>query len=300
MNNAAPDLYPSRVGASTTQLPRLDPVIHGPGTAGPLGITECSNYESRGYLELPGVLLPDELTRLRKAAETLRVSPDVIGRPEAILEPGGRGLRSIFRPHRFHAELGALVSDSRLVSIAEQLLGSAVYVHQARINYKPAFTGREFYWHSDFETWHVEDGLPRMRALSISLNLTDNNEFNGPLMVIPGSHRHYVSCAGFTPENNHEKSLRAQEYGVPDHATLTRLVADFGIEAPKGKAGGITVFDCNLMHGSGANISPWPRWNVFVVYNSVENALVEPFSGQAPRPLYIAERSVRPVAVTSA
>ncbi len=91
-----------------------------------------------------------------------------------------------------------------------------MYIHQSRINYKSGFRGREFYWHSDFETWHVEDGLPAMRTLSCSVSLTPNTEHNGPLMVIPGSHRKYVACIGETPENHNLKSLRMQEYGVPD------------------------------------------------------------------------------------
>src|SRR3546814_10756649 len=44
----------------------------------------------------------------------------------------------------------------------------------SRLNYKPGFKGKEFYWHSDFETWHVEDGMPQMRALSMSILLAEN------------------------------------------------------------------------------------------------------------------------------
>ncbi|PSN08523.1 ectoine hydroxylase, partial [filamentous cyanobacterium CCT1] len=53
-------------------------------------------------------------------------------------------------------------------------------------------------------------------------------------------------------------------------------------------------FDCNMMHGSSSNISPFPRSNVFFVYNSVHNRLVAPFGGTKPRPEFIAarERSV--------
>lgn len=62
----------------------------------------------------------------------------------------------------------------RLLDIAQFLLDDEVYIHQSRLNYKPGFRGKEFYWHSDFETWHVEDGMPRLRALSISITLTEN------------------------------------------------------------------------------------------------------------------------------
>src|SRR3546814_10424765 len=78
------------------------------------------------------------------------------------------------------------------------------------------FKGREFYWHSDFETWHVEDGMPRMRALSMSVLLAENTPHNGPLMVIPGSHRTYLTCLGETPDDHYLSSLKKQEYGVPD------------------------------------------------------------------------------------
>jgi hypothetical protein len=47
-----------------------------------------------------------------------------------------------------------------VVGPARQLLGSDVYVHQSRVNFKPGFNGQDFYWHSDFETWHAEDGMP--------------------------------------------------------------------------------------------------------------------------------------------
>jgi ectoine hydroxylase len=56
------------------------------------------------------------------------------------------------------------------------------------------------------------------------------------------------------------------------------------------------IFDCNLMHGSGANISPLPRCNLFIVYNSVLNLPREPYCGKSPRPSYIANRE--PVALS--
>jgi ectoine hydroxylase len=176
-----------------------------------------------------------------------------------------------------------------------QILASSVYVHQSRINYKPAFRGREFYWHSDFETWHVEDGMPRMRAVSVSLSLTENTEFNGPLMVVPQSHQWYVRCVGATPADHFKASLRKQLYGVPNREALEMLVSRGGIQAPKGPPGSATFFESNLMHGSTGNLSPAPRINLFVVYNSVENAVTDPFGSQPPRPEFLAERRVVPI-----
>ncbi|KAG0905922.1 hypothetical protein G6F65_023316 [Rhizopus arrhizus] len=56
------------------------------------------------------------------------------------------------------------------------------------------------------------------------------------------------------------------------------------------KAGSVVFFDCNTMHGSNSNISPWPRANVFMVYNSMENTLNPPKYGLTPRPEHIATR----------
>ena len=132
--------------------------------------------------------------------------------------------------------------------------------------------------------------MPSMRALSCSVALTDNHPFNGPLMIIPGSHKTFVSCVGRTPDDHFKDSLRKQEYGVPDQESLAALAEENGIQMPVGKAGSVLLFDCNVLHGSSSNISPYSRSNVFMVYNSVHNRLQEPFSGQKPRPGYIATR----------
>jgi ectoine hydroxylase len=209
------------------------------------------------------------------------------------LEPQSDEIRSIFAVHKNNnVVFRRLAQDRRIVDRVSFLLDSPVYIHQSRINYKPGIHGKEFFWHSDFETWHMEDGMPRMRAISCSISLSENNEFNGPLMLIPGSHRHFLSCVGETPENHYEQSLREQEYGVPDSESLNWLVDRGGIVSAKGPAGSVTFFECNMMHGSNSNIAPWPRSNVFYVYNSVENVLTKPFCGLAPRPEYIASREV--------
>ncbi len=285
------DVYPSRVSDRPSIIDRVDPVVYGSaGTAGPLTAEQLQSYEERGFLVLPSLLSSDEVAELNAALGTWIGSPETRALPEAITEPGSGAVRSVFRVHELHERFAHLARDPRLAGAARQILGSDVYMHQSRVNLKPGFRGKEFYWHSDFETWHVEDGMPRMRAVSISLALTDNYAFNGSLMLVPGSHRIYVACVGRTPENHYEQSLKKQEYGVPDEDTLTSMAATGGIEMPTGPAGSATIFDCNTMHGSNGNISPYARSNVFFVYNSLENTLQAPYCGLRPRPEYIATR----------
>ncbi|MEJ9219750.1 ectoine hydroxylase [Paenibacillus glucanolyticus] len=288
------DVYPSRLHSEPRLLKRQDPVVYSDWTPdASITLEQSEFYERNGYLFLEGFFDREELQQYQAEARSLQVTARESEKDEVIREPGGDEVRSVFAVHHSHAVFQELSQHPRLLAIVEYLLGSETYIHQSRINYKPGFTGKEFYWHSDFETWHVEDGMPRMRALSCSIALEDNYPFNGPLMVVPGSHKEFVACVGKTPDNHFKDSLRKQEYGVPDHDSLTRLVKEGGIDTPVGKAGSIVLFDCNIMHGSNSNITPMPRSNIFMVYNSVENKIVQPYSGQSPRPEYIAARDSR-------
>jgi len=285
------DRYPSRFDAKPKIVDRLDPVLHGVGESGPLSARQLLFYKDNGYLSFDELLGPAEVQGCLDELARMRTDEAITSADEAVIEPGSRALRSIFAVHRSSVVLRRLCSHPQLVAIARQLLGSDVYIHQSRINYKGGFNGREFYWHSDFETWHVEDGLPAMRAVSCSISLTPNTPHNGPLMLIPGSHQRYVACVGATPENHYKASLKQQEVGVPDNASLTQLVEEFGITAPTGPTGSVTFFECNVMHGSNSNITPLARSNLFVVYNSVDNKPEAPFCGLPPRPDFIAERA---------
>jgi ectoine hydroxylase len=287
------DIYPSRVAGEPSWLPRKDPVIHTPWTFdAPLSQAQCDSYEQDGFLVLEGLFEADEVQLLQHELEQMRRIPASLDESTLIAEPNSGALRSIFAIHDQNALFRRLASDERLISIVRHLLGDEVYIHQSRLNYKSGFDGKEFYWHSDFETWHVEDGMPRMRAVSISVQLADNHAVNGPLMLMPGSHRNYVTCVGETPEDHYKQSLRKQEYGVPDRDSLAKLADAGGIAAPTGRAGSVVLFDCNTMHGSNGNITPYPRANAFLVYNALSNRLVEPFGGRAPRPPFVAARDV--------
>lgn len=278
------DVYPTRKSSEPALLERKDPVVYQSRlNQSEIGTTELSFYEQNGYLFLESFFQEEEVAEFKQETKRLLTEARGSDRPEVILEPESEEVRSVFAVHKNDVFFQKLANSPRLLSIVKQILGSDVYIHQSRINFKPGFTGKEFYWHSDFETWHAEDGMPRMRALSCSIALEDNNVYNGALMIIPGSHQWFVSCVGETPEDHFKDSLRRQEYGVPDQESLTKLVQQGGINMPTGKAGSVLLFDCNVMHGSSANISPYPRSNAFFVYNSVENKLEEPFASQKPR-----------------
>lgn len=286
------DLYPSRRAAEPELLPRRDPVAYRTwGPEAPISAAQLEQFDRDGYLVLESLFDADEIALLQAETARLLADPGALAADTVVTEPGGDEVRSIFEIHAQSRMMQRLAADERLAGVARFLLGDDVYLHQSRLNYKPGFQGREFFWHSDFETWHVEDGMPRMRALSMSILLAENTANNGPLMIIPGSHRTFVTCVGETPDDHYKMSLKKQEYGVPDEASLATLAHEHGIVAPTGGPGTVVLFDCNMMHGSNGNITPFPRANAFLVYNAVSNRLQKPFGVDTPRPTFIATRN---------
>ena len=291
---ATTDLYPTRSGETTEILLRRGPIVFGSPEDGPLEAADLKHFEDTGYLTIDQLITSEELTLFTDELQRLSRDPEVKADERTVVEAESDEVRSIFDIHRTNEIFRKIANDPRLVDRARQILGTDVYIHQSRINYKPGFVGKEFSWHSDFETWHAEDGMPTPRAVSLSLSLTDNYSFNGPLMIMPGSHKRYISCVGGTPEDNYRKSLIMQGAGTPDRQTLSDFADEYGIDVLEGAAGGAIMFDSNCMHASNGNVTPFSRSNIFIVYNSVENACVEPFAAPKPRPEFVGSTDFTP------
>lgn len=291
----AEDLFPTRLATPGDFIERTQPAVWGSVDDGPFTASELEAHEQRGFTILDDFITPDDVALYSAELDRLAADPALKDDSRLITERTTGTVRSVFEVEKLSQVLEALARDPKVLDRARQIVGSEVYLHQTRINYMPSFTGTGFYWHSDFETWHAEDGMPVPRSVSLSIALTDNYPFNGGLMVMPGSHRTFVPAVGETPDNNHEQSLQAQEAGVPSHAAITALADRYGIDQFTGAAGSALWFDSNIMHGSGNNITPYARSNVFMVFNSVENTLVDPYAAKSPRPEHIANRDFTPL-----
>lgn len=204
------------------------------------------------------------------------------------MEPNGTGIRSALGLHEaepFKTACAAVWDE------AEHILEGPVYVHQSRINYKHAGTGTGWSWHSDFETWHAQDGMPRPVCVTAMMPLQSNTEDNGPLLIIPRSHMIYWS-APRGEEHSAEENFSDQKDGVPTDDVIRDLkrICDSDEQAVLAEPGDVFFFDSNLMHGSLPNTSNHGRANFYVVFNRVDNALVAPFSASAPRPIQMGYR----------
>lgn len=265
--------YPSRNEGQGALLERTDPVVYcdGESATGPLSREQLDQYERDGFLLCEDVLGADEIAAFRTEAEAL------LERDKA--DAGSGEVHTLHDAASISQAFFLLSRNDQIVSIVKQILDDDVYVYQSKVNRRPGFSPAARIWRSDFETWHVEDGMPHMRAMACIIALTDSDVFNGALALAPGSHKRFVSCG---------------EDG-PDPQCLRALIDENGLAAPKAKAGSALLLDCNLLYGFTANMSPTANENVRFVYNSVSNRLVAPFSGEAPRGDHLANREAAPI-----
>src|SRR5215216_2644984 len=231
-------------------------------------------YEENGYVLLPNYFTPAEINVL--AAELPLIFAE--DSPRRIIETNKMSVRSVYGAHMSNEVFKCLTRHPRLVNLAMQLLGSEVYVYQFKVNAKAAFDGDVWQWHQDYIFWVKEDGLPSPRIVNVIVFLTDVNEFNAPLLVIPRSHKEGIIDvpALHEDETSQENSawisnLTAKLRYTVDKQTVTSLVQQHGLQAIKGPAGSVLFFDSNLVHGSANNISPFDRNMVLITFNSIEN-----------------------------
>ena len=200
-------------------------------------------------------------------------------RDEIWREKDGEAVRTAFAAHTYNEAFGRLGRHPRLIGPVVQLLGGPVYMHQYKINGKAAFNGDVWQWHQDYGTWARDDRMPEARAMNIALFLDEVTEFNGPLYLIPRSHRQGVIEAG------HDTLTTSYPLWTLDGETVRRLADEGGLVAPKGGPGAVLMFHSNVVHASAPNISPWDRVIVYLSLCRVDNHI-----RQFKRPEWIAHR----------
>jgi ectoine hydroxylase len=201
-----------------------------------------------------------------------------------VREKGSDAVRTNFAAHMYSLPFAKLARHPRMVEPIVQLFGEDVYMHQFKINGKMAFDGDVWQWHQDYGTWKNDDMMPEPRAMNVAIFLDAVNEFNGPLMLIPGSHERGVLDAG------HDVSTTSYPLWTIDHETIAKLVERGGIVAPKGAPGSMILFHSCLVHASTSNLSPWNRISVYLSLCAVSNHI-----RRFKRPEYIAHRDFTPL-----
>ena len=154
--------------------------------------------------------------------------------------------------------------NSPLADLAADLMGPDVRFRECMINIKWAGGGQEVKWHQDIPFYP----LTNLSVAQFLVCLRDVGPEQGPLMVVPGSHKgpiydHYDDndqWLGHIPDD------RLGKAGVENAVDLT------------GPAGTVTVHHCATLHASRANLSAIGR-PVLIVGMSACDAM--PYTAQA-------------------
>ncbi len=222
---------------------------------------QIEQFHKDGYLLIQGLFDEKETQVLQDAAKTVYA----LDREEVFREVDGKTARTAFAAHTYNEAFYRLGRHPRLINPVEQLLDGKVYMHQYKVNAKAAFKGDVWQWHQDYGTWARDDHMPEARAMNIALYVNSANEFNGPLWMIPGSHKQGVFEAG------HDLETTSYPLWTLDKKTITKLVDEGGIVSAHGNAGSVLMFYSTLVHCSPPNMSPWPRTVVYLSLCHVDN-----------------------------
>lgn len=238
-----------------------------------LGPEQIEAFWRDGVLVVEDAVTPEALAALRgdfsawveeSRGQSAAFGEMVDGRPRFDVEPGHGAetpaLRRVNAPVDISEAYFEAMSDSRMVDCVADLIGPDVRYHHSKINSKLPGAATQVKWHQDFPfTPHSNTDL-----ITALLMLDDVTEENGPLKVVPGSHKGPL--------------LSLWHDGRFTGAVADELAAAFEDEAVActGKAGSVCFMHTCLAHGSAPNRSGQPRTLLITVYAAADAAAFTP------------------------
>ena len=214
-------------------------------TGGRLTDDQVAFYHEHGYVVVENLLTERQLAQARGETEAIlakagsvRENGDVYDLEDTHTAERPR-VRRIKSPHTLSKVFWDLVRAPKAIAAAVRLLGPDIRLRGSKMNMKAAGFGASVEWHQDWAFYpHTNDDL-----LAVGVMLDDMTEDNGPLMVMPGSHRGPIF-------DHHDRgyfcgALDAKASGL-DFSKAVRLTAP---------AGSISLHHVRLVHGSEVNRS---------------------------------------------
>ena len=251
-----------------------------------LSSDQMYQYERDGFLVLESLFSDSEVEALRAAFEADARIPG----PQRVLEDGSERVRAVYGSHERQPEYADLICTPRLLEPVRALLSESVYLYQMKINAKPAFGGDKWGWHQDYLAWRLADQLPAPKLINVAVLLDEATEFNGPLIMVPGSHASGLLRDDRTDEHRSDQHLDPDDIALGQEE-LAALAAKHGFHSVKAAAGSAVFFHPEIVHGSAPNMSPFPRRLFIATYNDTGNLPMTP----EPRPVYLVGRDVTPL-----
>jgi phytanoyl-CoA hydroxylase len=202
-------------------------------------------YDRVGAIVVPDVLSPQEVTELRRVTDGFVERARSVTTHDAIYDledshtPEMPRVRRIKAPHLHDPAYAALVRHPKIVAVLQDLWGPDIRFDTAKLNMKSAGFGAAVEWHQDWAFYpHTNDDLAAVGVMMDDMELA-----NGPLLIIPGSHKGPV----------YDHHAEGRFCGAMDP---TKREVDYASAVPlTGKAGSITVHHVRAVHGSAPNTS---------------------------------------------
>lgn len=145
-----------------------------------------------------------------------------------------------------------LISDERLLDIAEQFIGPHIALFASHYICKPPFDGQPVLWHQDGSYWPLDP----MEVITLWLAVDDSDTENGCMRVLPGTHK--TNLQKMQKRTDVENVLNS---GIDMALVDESKAVDFVL-----KAGDVSVHHPNIIHGSEANHSPRRRCGLTIRY----------------------------------
>lgn len=249
--------------------------------------TQIAQYDRDSYLLFDGFFNDVEVEAMRReVARVSKIESEMVVREGTAHVP-----KAMFRLHETDGPTAspafqAAVRLPRTLGIAQQLLrDDKLYLHHTKVNIKAAIEGSVWPWHQDYGSW-MRDGIQKPDLLTMMISLDAAAEVNGCLYFLPGSHKR----GRLDPYLDTSTAYKVWSVGPAD---MKALIAEHGEPVPIiGKPGSLVVFDCNLLHASGHNLSAQDRWQAYFSFNKVAN---RPVDVENPRPDYVRSRNWTPL-----
>ncbi|SPH17222.1 Ectoine dioxygenase [Defluviimonas aquaemixtae] len=210
-------------------------------------------YAEHGYLMVENAVTPDQLARLRAITERLIDASRGVSESNEVYDldrghaPDAPRLTRIKIPHKRDPYFWEVLRNSAMTKVLTDLLGPDTAILTSKLNTKAPGGGAAVEWHQDWAFYpHTNDDV-----LAFGLMLEDVGVDNGPLMVVPGTHKGPVL-------SHHVNGVFAGAIDPDDP-----LFDKDRIVSLTGKAGSMTVHHVRLLHGSAPNVSDRPRLILF-------------------------------------
>ena len=218
--------------------------------------TQLSKFEKNGFLIERNLFDPEETQLLQKTAKD---DQELDRRSQGRRDRSGATVRLTLWNHPGDGIYGMFARCKKLVGRMEELLDGEVYHYHSKMILKDPEIGGAWEWHQDYGYWYHYGCLqPLMASAMIAVDPAKLN--NGCLEVLKGSHhlgRLDHSLAGDQSGADPERVQIAMEY-------FERVKVEL-------EPGDTLFFHCNLLHCSGQNHSPNPRWAMICCYNAARN-----------------------------